>query len=63
MDFCNAFNAETQSAEKGMPLPVVITVHEDKSFTSVVTTPPAEVLIRKILAIAKGSGEPNRENS
>ena len=61
MDFRNAFNAETQSAEKGMPLPVVITVYEDKSFTFVVKTPPAAVLIRKILGIAKGSGEPNRE--
>ncbi|MDB4836122.1 50S ribosomal protein L11 [Gammaproteobacteria bacterium] len=61
MDFCNAFNGETQSAEKGMPLPVVITVYEDKSFTFVVKTPPAAVLIRKILGIAKGSGEPNRE--
>ena len=61
IDFCNAFNAETQSAEKGMPLPVVITVYEDKSFTFVVKTPPAAVLIRKTLGIAKGSGEPNRE--
>ena len=61
MDFCNAFNAETQSAEKGMPLPVVITVYEDKSFTFVVKTPPAAVLIRKALGIEKGSGEPNRE--
>ena len=61
MDFCNAFNAETQSAEKGMPLPVVITVYEDKSFTFVVKTPPAAVLIKKTLGIPKGSGEPNRE--
>ena len=61
MDFCNAFNAETQSAEKGMPLPVVITVYEDKSFTFIVKTPPAAVLIRKALGIEKGSGEPNRE--
>ena len=61
MDFCNAFNADTQNAEKGMPLPVVITVYEDKSFTFVVKTPPAAVLIRKALGIAKGSGEPNRE--
>ena len=61
MDFCNAFNAETQSAEKGLPLPVVITVYEDKSFTFVVKTPPAAVLIRKALGIPKGSGEPNRE--
>ena len=60
-DSCNAFNAETQSAEKGLPLPVVITVYEDKSFTFVVKTPPAAVLIRKALGIPKGSGEPNRE--
>ena len=61
MDFCNAFNSETQNAEKGMPLPVVITVYEDKSFTFVVKTPPAAVLIKKALGIPKGSGEPNRE--
>ena len=61
MDFCNAFNSETQNAEKGLPLPVVITVYEDKSFTFVVKTPPAAVLIRKALGIPKGSGEPNRE--
>ena len=61
MDFCNAFNSKTQNAEKGMPLPVVITVYEDKSFTFVVKTPPAAVLIKKALGIPKGSGEPNRE--
>ena len=61
MDFCNAFNAETQSAEKGLPLPVVISVYEDKSFTFIVKSPPAAVLIRKALGIHKGSGEPNRE--
>ena len=61
MDFCNAFNAETQSAEKGLPLPVVISVYEDKSFTFIVKSPPAAVLIRKALGIPKGSGEPNRE--
>jgi large subunit ribosomal protein L11 len=60
MDFCNAFNAETHSAEKGLPLPVVISVFEDKSFTFVVKTPPAAVLIRKALNIEKGSGEPNK---
>ena len=60
MDFCNAFNAETQSAEKGLPLPVVISVYEDKSFTFVVKTPPAAVLIKKALNIEKGSGEPNK---
>ena len=61
MDFCNAFNAETQNAEKGLPLPVVITVYEDKSFTFIVKTQPAAVLIKKALGIPKGSGEPNRE--
>ena len=61
MDFCNAFNSATQESEKGMPLPVVINVYEDKSFDFVVKTPPAAVLIRKALNIQKGSGEPNRE--
>ena len=61
MDFCNAFNNETQEAEKGIPLPVVINVYEDKSFNFIVKTPPAAVLIRKILGIQKGSGEPNKE--
>ena len=53
MDFCNAFNAETQNAEKGLPLPVVISVYEDKSFTFIVKTPPAAVLIKKALNIQK----------
>ena len=61
MDFCNAFNNETLEAEKGIPLPVVINVYEDKSFDFIVKTPPAAVLIRKILGIQKGSGEPNKE--
>jgi len=61
MDFCNAFNNETKDAEKGVPLPVVINVYEDKSFDFVIKTPPAAVLIRKALGIEKGSGEPNRE--
>ena len=61
MDFCNAFNNVTQESEKGMPLPVVINVYEDKSFDFVVKTPPAAVLIRKALNIQKGSGEPNRD--
>ena len=61
MDFCNAFNAETQSMEKGLPLPVVITVYEDKSFTFEVKSAPAAVLIKKAAGITKGSGEPNRE--
>ena len=61
MDFCNAFNNETKDAEKGVPLPVVINVYEDKYFDFVIKTPPAAVLIRKALGIDKGSGEPNRE--
>ena len=61
MDFCNAFNAETQSMEKGIPLPVVITVYEDKSLTFKVKSAPASVLIKKAAGITKGSGEPNRE--
>ena len=61
MDFCNAFNTETKDAEKGLPLPVVISVYEDKSFTFIVKTPPAAVLIKKALNIPKGSGEPNKE--
>ena len=61
MDFCNAFNAETQSMEKGLPLHVVITVYEDKSFTFEVKSAPAAVLIKKAAGISKGSGEPNRE--
>jgi large subunit ribosomal protein L11 len=59
MDFCKAFNAQTQSAEQGMPLPVVITVYADRSFTFITKTPPAAVLLRKAAGIAKGSGEPN----
>ena len=61
MDFCNAFNAETQNMEKGLPLPVVISVYEDKSFTFQVKSAPASVLIKKAAGISKGSGEPNRE--
>ena len=61
MDFCNAFNTATQDSEKGMPLPVVINVYEDKSFDFVIKTPPAAVLIKKALKIDKGSGEPNRD--
>jgi large subunit ribosomal protein L11 len=59
MEFCKAFNAQTQSLEKGMPVPVVITVYNDRSFTFIMKTPPAAVLLRKAAGIAKGSGEPN----
>ena len=61
MEFCKAFNAETQSLESGMPVPVVVTVYSDKSFTFIKTTPPASVLLRKAAGIAKGSGEPNTD--
>ena len=60
MEFCKAFNAETQDTEKGLPIPVVITVYNDKSFTFVRKTPPASVLLRKAAGIDKGSSEPNR---
>lgn len=59
MEFCKAFNAATQSAEQGMPLPVVITVYSDKSFTFDVKTPPASILLRKAAGIEKGSAVPN----
>ena len=51
MDFCKAFNAETQNLEAGMPIPVVITVYSDRSFTFVTKTPPASVLLRKAAAV------------
>lgn len=59
MDFCKAFNAQTQAQEQGMPIPVVITVYADRSFTFVTKTPPASVLLRKAAGIQKGSGTPN----
>ena len=59
MEFCKAFNAATQQIEKGLPIPVVITVYADRSFTFITKTPPASVLIRKITGIAKGSSTPN----
>ena len=59
MEFCKQFNAQTQKIEKGLPIPVVITVYADRSFTFVMKTPPASVLIRKAIGIEKGSGTPN----
>jgi large subunit ribosomal protein L11 len=59
MEFCKAFNAETQNMEAGMPIPVIITVYSDRSFTFIRKTPPAAVLLKKAASIAKGSGEPN----
>ena len=59
MEFCKQFNAATQKVEKGLPIPVVITVYADRSFTFIMKTPPAAVLIRKAIGIEKGSGTPN----
>ncbi len=59
MDFCKAFNAQTQSTEPGLPVPVVITVYADRSFTFITKTPPAAVLLKKAAKVAKGSGTPN----
>lgn len=61
MEFCKAFNAATQGFEKGMPIPVVITVYSDRSFTYITKTPPAAILLRKAAGIAKGSGVPNKD--
>ena len=59
MEFCKAFNAHTQSMEAGLPIPVVITVYNDRSFTFITKTPPASVLLKKVVGIPKGSGTPN----
>ena len=61
MEFCKAFNAQSQSMEAGLPIPVVITVYADRSFTFITKTPPASVLMRKALGIPKGSSRPNTE--
>jgi large subunit ribosomal protein L11 len=58
MEFCKAFNAQTQGVEPGLPLPVVITAFADKSFTFVIKTPPATVLIKKAVKLDKGSSNP-----
>ena len=59
MEFCKAFNAKTQAMEKGMPVPVVITVYGDRSFTFITKTPPASILLKKAAGLQKGSGTPN----
>jgi large subunit ribosomal protein L11 len=61
MEFCKAFNAKTQGTEVGMPTPVVITVYNDRSFSFIIKTPPAAVLILKTLGLKSGSGRPNTE--
>ena len=58
-EFCKAFNAQTQNLEKGMPVPVVITVYNDRSFTFIMKTPPASILLKKAAGLQKGSGTPN----
>ncbi len=59
MEFCKAFNAKTADVEKGLPLPVVITVYSDRSFTFITKTPPASILLKKMLGIKSGSSNPN----
>jgi large subunit ribosomal protein L11 len=61
MEFCKAFNAKTQSSEQGMPTPVVISVYNDRSFSFIIKTPPAAILIKKALGLKSGSGRPNTE--
>ena len=61
MEFCKAFNAQTQNVEKGLPVPVVITVYTDRSFTFIMKTPPASILLKKAAGVKSGSGRPNTE--
>ena len=61
MEFCKAFNAQSQGIEQGMPIPVVITVYSDRSFTFITKTPPASILLKKAAVIKSGSGVPNRD--
>jgi large subunit ribosomal protein L11 len=61
MDFCNAFNSQTNDLEKNLPVPVVITVYEDRSFTFICKTTPASILLKKAAGLSKGSGTPNSE--
>jgi len=63
MEFCKAFNAKTQDVEKGLPLPVVITVYSDRSFTFITKTPPASILLKKITGLKSGSSNPNTKKS
>ncbi|MEM9170659.1 MAG: 50S ribosomal protein L11 [Pseudomonadota bacterium] len=61
MEFCKAFNAKTQEMEKGMPIPTVITIYQDKSFTFVIKTPPASFLLKKAAKLQKGGSAPGRD--
>ncbi len=61
MEFCKAFNAETQNMEPGMPIPVVITAYADRTFSFITKTPPASFFLKKAAKLQKGAGEPSRE--
>jgi len=61
MEFCKAFNAETQDVEPGLPVPVVITVYSDRSFSFIKKTPPASVLLKKAAGVTKGAGDPLKD--
>lgn len=61
MEFCKAFNAKTQGMEPGLPIPVVITAYSDKSFTFILKTPPASILLKKAAQVKKGSAKPNMD--
>ncbi|MCE2705636.1 MAG: 50S ribosomal protein L11 [Proteobacteria bacterium] len=61
MEFCKAFNAKTQSMEPGLPIPVIISAYSDKSFTFVLKTPPATVLLKKAAKLQKGSAKPHSD--
>ena len=61
MEFCKAFNAQTQGVEPGLPIPVIITVYADRSFSFILKSPPASVLLKKAAGLAKGSAIPNRD--
>ena len=61
MEFCKAFNAATQKLEPGLPIPTIITVYSDRTFTFITKTPPATILLKKAVGIESGSGRPNTE--
>ncbi|WP_306257555.1 50S ribosomal protein L11 [Pararhizobium sp. IMCC21322] len=63
MEFCKAFNAKTQEMEKGQPIPVILTIFQDKSFTFVMKTPPVSFLLKKAANLKKGSGEPGKSSA
>ncbi len=61
MDFCKSFNAQTAKAGDGMIIPVIVTVYQDRSYTFIMKTPPASILLKKAAGLAKGSGVPNKD--